>query len=121
MKKCNKCNIEKTEDQYFNNNSTKDKLSNLCKECDKTKSKEFRINKYGLTIIEHLDLLKNQDYKCAICGDKDDWKSLNIDHCHSSGKVRGLLCTKCNTGLGMFNDKTELLLLAATYLEQSKI
>jgi len=55
---------------------------------------------------------------CAVCGRTDE--PLNVDHCHSSLKIRGLLCDRCNRGLGYFADKPELLRNAATYLEASR-
>lgn len=51
--------------------------------------------------------------ECMIC---KSTKRLCIDHCHSSGKIRGILCSKCNTGLGMFRDSPEFLTKAAEYL-----
>ena len=58
--------------------------------------------------------------KCEICGGDPDgrWKRLVIDHCHSTGKFRGMLCNNCNHGLGKFQDSPELLRQAATYLDQ---
>ena len=57
---------------------------------------------------------------CAICKGEEpsDFKGrLSIDHDHSSGKIRGLLCMKCNSGLGMFNDDEDILLNAIKYLK----
>ena len=55
---------------------------------------------------------------CAICGITVDptHKQLSVDHCHNSGKVRGLLCTLCNTALGSFKDDPELLQKAINYV-----
>mgnify|MGYP000094078581 FL=1 len=66
-------------------------------------------------------MLEAQDYKCAICGNEDEveGRRLAIDHCHSTGDVRGLLCGKCNRGLGLFYDNQELLNKAIQYLKQS--
>jgi hypothetical protein len=63
-------------------------------------------------------MLKAQNYKCAICGNEDEveGRKLAIDHCHSEGRVRGLLCGKCNRGLGLFYDNTDLLEKAKDYL-----
>jgi hypothetical protein len=80
-----------------------------------------KINKYGLTIKEHSDLIEIQNNKCAICGDFQLGKSLHIDHCHITGNVRGLLCTKCNVGLGLFRDNIDYLLTAIMYLDKSKL
>ena len=58
-----------------------------------------------------------QDGKCAICR-LVCIKSLAVDHCHKTGKIRGLLCMRCNTALGMFKDDPSLLLRAIEYLKQ---
>jgi hypothetical protein len=75
---------------------------------------------YGITLNEYNEMLENQNYKCAICGNEDEveGRRLAIDHCHTSGKVRGLLCGKCNRGLGLFYDNVELLNNAILYLNE---
>ena len=56
---------------------------------------------------------------CGICGEAEmDNPSLSIDHCHTTGKIRGLLCTRCNRGLGLFKDNSKNLLNAVKYLER---
>lgn len=57
-----------------------------------------------------------QSGKCLICNEIP--KRLVVDHCHTSGKVRGLLCDHCNTGLGRFKDSPELLMAAIRYLKK---
>jgi Recombination endonuclease VII len=69
---------------------------------------------YGLSIAEYERMLKRQGGRCAICRSKD---KLCVDHCHDTQEVRALLCGKCNTGLGCFNDDPRLLRAAATFLE----
>ena len=69
---------------------------------------------YGLTEDDLIALKKKADGKCMIC--KSKCYRLNIDHCHKSKQVRGLLCTGCNTGLGGFKDKVRLLENAIDYL-----
>ncbi len=77
-----------------------------------------KLNKYGITIEAHNALVAKNGYVCAICKDRGkSEEALHIDHCHSSGKVRGLLCKRCNTALGYFDDRAELLREAANYLE----
>lgn len=73
---------------------------------------------YGITLAKYDEMLEKQDYKCAICGNEDEveGRRLAIDHCHSQGHVRGLLCGKCNRGLGLFYDNPELLQNAINYL-----
>jgi len=75
-------------------------------------------NQYGITLEQYNTMLKAQNYKCAICGNEDEveGRKLAIDHCHTTGKVRGLLCGKCNRGLGLFYDNQELLSNAIKYL-----
>lgn len=84
------------------------------------KRKAQRLKQYKLTLEEFNQILENQQGRCAICGysdqDKPSFFPL-VDHCHKTGKVRGLLCLNCNHGLGQFKDDPHLLRLAANYLE----
>jgi hypothetical protein len=74
-------------------------------------------SKYG-TNIEHYEfLIKKQNGKCAICKETQT-KSLHLDHCHATGKIRGLLCFKCNSALGKFMDSKAILNNAINYLEE---
>lgn len=77
--------------------------------------------KYGLSQQEYEDMLRVQGGKCAIClTEKPGGQGgFNVDHCHTTGKVRGLLCTTCNFGLGQFKDSTAYLKSAIIYLEKS--
>lgn len=74
---------------------------------------------YGITYREYLNMIAAQKGLCAICRKHrlDQVKDLAVDHDHTTGKVRGLLCTNCNTGLGMFKDSIRLLAQAIVYLE----
>ncbi len=73
--------------------------------------------KFGWTIEDYYEQLEKQDGKCAICFDKPtDQRRLGTDHCHKNGDVRGLLCSNCNTGLGLFRDNPDNLRMALYYL-----
>lgn len=77
---------------------------------------------YGITKQMFESLLEKQNHKCAICkaqspGGRGDW---HVDHCHTTGKIRGLLCHHCNTGLGLFMDDITTLQQAIKYLYDSK-
>jgi hypothetical protein len=78
--------------------------------------------KYGIDIKEYERLEAEQGGRCAICkelpSDPRGYR-LHVDHCHATGKVRGLLCTSCNSGLGRFKDSVERLESAVKYLEQA--
>jgi hypothetical protein len=74
--------------------------------------------KYGLTTQQLEEMRLAQGNKCAICGAGEGYNFPNIDHCHKTKKVRGLLCQKCNHGVGLFKDSPELLRIAAAYLER---
>lgn len=83
------------------------------------KRKEHRILKYGLTLDQFNQMLEAQGMKCAICGYSDMSNKNNfplVDHCHSTGKVRGLLCMNCNQALGKFKDSLDNLKAAIAYL-----
>ena len=87
------------------------------------KNRERKLkSRYGITIEEYNRLLKKQRGRCAICKLSEDehTNSLAVDHCHSTGNIRGLLCARCNTGIGMLKDNIEVLKSAITYLENAK-
>jgi hypothetical protein len=65
-------------------------------------------------------MLELQQGKCAICEKSSD-KHLFVDHCHTTGKIRGLLCQHCNTLLGMAFDDTNILLSAVAYLNKQEL
>ena len=74
---------------------------------------------YGITLDQYNTMLAEQGGGCAICGSKTDvveTRRLAIDHCHKTNVVRGILCTKCNQGIGSFNDDVVLLENAKSYL-----
>lgn len=75
--------------------------------------------KYGLTEEDYARMLETQNDRCAICGkpqiDSKDGR-FHVDHDHKTGRVRGLLCDRCNVGLGSFEDNPQRLVLAARYL-----
>lgn len=74
---------------------------------------------FGLSVEEYDAMLKRQGGKCAICrgGPTKRYKRLSVDHDHKTKKVRGLLCSNCNTGLGYFKDDPENTQAATDYLE----
>lgn len=73
--------------------------------------------KFNLSSDEYSAMMVSQDGKCAICGlPSSPGKSLAVDHNHTTGKIRGLLCTTCNLGLGSFKDNANLLQRASEYL-----
>jgi len=78
---------------------------------------------YGLTVEDYDIMVESQESKCAICElhlDELDTQFLYVDHCHETGEVRGLLCRKCNTGIGDFCDDIDLLTKAIGYLNGRK-
>ena len=75
--------------------------------------------KYGINTKDYSTLWDKQEYKCAICSctRKPDEPNFPVDHNHISGKVRGILCPACNTGLGFFRDDKDILFKASCYVE----
>lgn len=71
--------------------------------------------RYGINETEYYILYGSQEGKCKICGDFRE--ILDVDHCHKTNEVRGLLCGDCNRGLGLFNDNVDKLKNAIKYLK----
>jgi len=93
--------------------------SAYCRRCAKTYAHELRLkNAYGITTEQYENLLRIQDGRCAICRDRPRRYNLAVDHDHQTGKIRGLLCKRCNHDLlGTARDSIEILERAVCYLE----
>lgn len=80
---------------------------------------------YGVTQEQYDAMVAEQDGKCAICGREPSGKGksavLHIDHCHETGRIRKLLCTNCNCGIGFFRDDPVLVRKALKYLEDARV
>lgn len=86
-----------------------------CPEHKKWTKRGNRPRKYGLTQVEITARAKSQGGGCAICGRSDDGFPV-VDHCHTTGRPRGLLCRGCNFGLGHLKDDLDLMRAAERYL-----
>lgn len=90
---------------------------------DKVKEHTRRGNlksRFGITVEEYTSMFNSQQGCCSICNkhQSDFRRNFAVDHCHITGKVRGLLCVNCNTAIGKLNDNPELLRSALSYLEK---
>lgn len=109
-----------------------ERRAEACGRCGKVRAETDRTNsvycydcwrdwwlrrKYGLTGEQYDQMLAGQGGRCALCGDESNGRTWHVDHCHDSGKVRGLLCDLCNRGLGHFRDNAGVLRRAVAYLE----
>ncbi len=138
LKTCTKCLETKHIDLFSNYKHSKDNKKSRCKACQKLYNDEWYAtniekkaetsrwwnieNKYGLSKEEYLAILKAQNNCCKIChlsSEKNLHNYLYVDHCHTSLKVRGLLCKSCNSLLGMANDSIEILTNAINYLKET--
>lgn len=135
MKICTGCGIKKQLEDFSIHSGFKDGRNSRCKMCKNvmqtegyrsgkykkpvykpyTYQKQLR-DRYGLSLLEYEKMVLECQGMCQICGRKEP---LNVDHCHTTKKVRGLLCTRCNTGLGKFKDNIDILQSAIKYLESS--
>lgn len=129
-KVCRLCGIDKPLSAFHRHKSYADGHRSQCIEClrepsrlasnaayNSDKKREYHLRSlYGLEIEEYHALVDKQAGRCAIC---DKVGKLFVDHCHDTKLVRGLLCTKCNVGLGMFGDDVEALESALEYLKET--
>lgn len=93
------------------------KSNYVCIECKRQKSKKITKGYHGLSDKQFSDMLLAQNGCCAICKKRSS-SVLCVDHCHTTGKIRGLLCKQCNVGLGAFKDNTLALAAAVHYLQR---
>jgi hypothetical protein len=124
-KVCNECNEEKHVDSFSADPRSKNGRRSKCKQCrnkqrPKVQRKYFLAKKFNITEEEYEVLLEKQNGVCAICGNKEESSTkqyLAVDHCHQTGRIRGLLCNKCNVGVGALGDSIEGLEAALNYLK----
>ena len=134
-KKCIKCKKLKAKDSFYFTSQTKKHVRGSCKDCDISSRRERLAkappeqrrsvvlkNKYGITHDDFTIMLLAQNNCCKICKSSDPGVRgiFKVDHCHTTGKVRGLLCQSCNVGIGLFGDDTTILKNAIQYLENSR-
>ena len=132
MKKCNTCEIEKPDVDFYAQRRN-GRLFNMCKKCVIARSAAYQKlrdpvllrdsylrHTYDISFGDYEAMLEQQNGVCAICL-KEDPRGirLSVDHDHSSGKVRGLLCTKCNHMVGKSKEKLDMLKRAVEYLERT--
>lgn len=137
--KCSTCKEEKDSSFFYKASSKKRGYQFCCISCSKNYKKQHQESmtieewketqrqywlksQYGLSLNDYNNLLKQQKHQCAICetDEVDAFKGLLfVDHCHTSGKVRGLLCHHCNTALGKFKDSERILSKAIEYVRKN--
>lgn len=101
-KYCYRCDSTKKVDQFSSNRSRRDGLQNECKDC--VYEMEV-VRRYGISAAEYRRLVQLNNGCCHICnGECPTGRRLAADHCHRTGRVRGLLCANCNQGIGQFQD-----------------
>lgn len=145
--KCTKCNIEKPLADFYVDKTKKLGIGSYCKQCRRsyrskqyaankvrdreyyrryyeknpTKLKEYNLKLYGLTLDKFMQMQIEQNFCCAICMTHQDnlKRRLFVDHCHATGKVRGLLCQSCNTMIGNAKDSVLVLQAGIKYLSKA--
>lgn len=97
------------------NEKNRDKLSTY-------RWKIFIVKTYGITPEQYQKMFESQGGVCKICRTPPSgkWSRLHIDHDHAASKVRGLLCSKCNTAIGLMNDDAKIMRRAIRYLREAK-
>ena len=134
MKVCTKCRVEKPLDEFFGNVRQKDGKSLKCKVCDKAKKREWEANNlekaqlmwrrghlrktYGITPEAFDAALNTQNNCCAICKTTEPGaRSFHVDHDHTTGELRGLLCNNCNRALGYIKENTDSIASMLEYVK----
>ena len=133
VKKCSKCQEIKSIDLFGVKKHNKDGLNHYCKVCENNRGRmRYKdplhrekvkygtiLRNYGLTKEEYLLKLEKQNHKCTICNHdlKNDRKT-SIDHCHSTGIIRDILCDKCNRMLGNVKEDIDYLNNLINYIKK---
>jgi len=134
MKECNHCKRKLSKKEFHKNKNNSDGLAKRCKSCSAQSNKSFcnsekgrrykfnqKLKQYGLTFDEYMEILVKQKNRCANCRrEQTDLNRLfHVDHNHKTGKVRGLLCSNCNTALGLLKEDFLIINNLKRYLKNS--
>lgn len=135
---CTICNLDKSLDEFDKRRNRPKGIQSACTSCRKVRDKanwnankgretKMKVN-FGIDLEEYNQMLNDQGGVCHICKNKEaalsnvgKTKHLAVDHCHTTGEVRGLLCQACNMGLGYFKDDCLRLEAAVRYLNKEGI
>jgi len=129
MHRCGRCKEVKIKDQFYKNQN---ECYTQCKKCSMMVSRNWQISpggerkvrnagfvrKYGITLKEYEAMLVAQKYLCCICEIDLRTTKADLDHCHATGKNRGILCHNCNCALGFLKDNPQFCASAGRYLEK---
>ena len=125
-KVCNKCRQEKPLSEFYPARENKSSgVRGRCRDCDLVRRRDYslRLN-YGISLKEYEELFTQQNGVCAICKQPGmvvrygKELSLHVDHCHTTGAVRGLLCSQCNTALGQLREDPEIIESLLAYVRE---
>ncbi|MGV9985416.1 endonuclease VII domain-containing protein [Streptomyces olivaceus] len=112
---CLKCGEVKPWSEWHRNATASDGLATRCKACRAIEGRADHLHRhYGLTEAERDAMVASQMGLCVICLEAPP---VHVDHCHKTGRVRGVLCFNCNAGLGLLRDNPDVMNRAADYLE----
>ncbi|MEU1178460.1 endonuclease VII domain-containing protein [Streptomyces sp. NPDC005820] len=114
-KYCRTCGEIKPHSEWTRNRTASDGLATLCKSCKAVKGRQRHLERnYGLTEAERDAMVASQMGLCVICLKAP---AVHVDHCHQTGRVRGVLCFNCNSAIGKLGDDPDAVRRAAAYLE----
>lgn len=120
---CRICAIERVSDKWRTDPIWREKKLISSRKYQKSlRWKELMLKRdYGLSLNDYQEMHRKQNGCCLICGIAEDklTRPLNVDHNHTTNKVRGLLCCNCNTAIGLFKENKELIQKAVEYLKVS--
>ena len=122
LHQCKNCKVSKTADSFYTKRDYGKVYLNKTK-CKVCQLEDVRYRTFGITNLEYDFLLQLQNYSCAICkvhidaySEKGYRNNFAVDHCHTTGEIRGLLCDGCNRGIGLFKEDISSLQNAIKYL-----
>lgn len=114
---CSTCNILKEKSLFYPDKRQKEGLRPECKKCNRDTVLK---RKFGITIDLYESMLSTQNNGCAICETRvpSGTGNFHVDHNHKTGKVRGLLCSNCNTAIGLLKEEESIILKVIKYLKE---